>query len=215
MVRTCLLALAASAGLLMEAAGLEIIGHRGASYDAPENTVGAFKLSYEQGADATELDVHLTKDNRVVVLHDYDLKRVGNSPLKAAENTLASLQKHSVAAFGKWKESGLEERVPALEDVIRIVPAGKRLFIEIKCHEEVLPALAECFAKGKLKPQQLPIITFHYEVAAAAKKRFPEHEVSWLHGWSKDKENPTVDELIEKAKSAKLDGLDLKQSLMV
>ena len=49
-------------------ATVEIIAHRGASFDAPENTVTAMRLGYEQGADAGELDIHLTKDQRIVVL---------------------------------------------------------------------------------------------------------------------------------------------------
>lgn len=188
---------------------LEIIGHRGASFDAPENTLSAIKLSFDQGADASELDVHLTQDGKIAVIHDSDLKRVAGSPLKVAETPLAEMQKFAVTDFGKWKGQKLEDKIPTLADVLTIVPAGKRLFIEIKCHEEIIPALAETFAGTTLNPKQLPIITFHYDVARAVKQRFPKHEVLWLHGWSREKENPTVEELIRKAKEANLDGLDL------
>lgn len=194
---------------------LEIIGHRGASYDAPENTLSAFKLALEHDADAIELDIHLTRDGKIAVLHDYDLKRVAGVEVKVAESSLAELKKANVADFGKWKGKGLSEKVPALSEVLKVVPASKRVVIEIKCHEEVLPALAETFASSDLKPQQLPIITFHYEVARAAKARFPKHEVFWLHGWSKDQPNPTVDELISKAKEAGVDGLNLNQGFPI
>jgi glycerophosphoryl diester phosphodiesterase len=59
---------------------------------------------------------------------------------------------------------------------------------------------------------QLPIITFHYNVAKAAKELLPAHEVYWLHSWSRDKESneyPKIEDLIRKAREAKLDGLDL------
>ena len=52
-----------------------IIAHRGASFDAPENTLAAFRLGYEQGADAGELDIHLSQDGRIVVHHDADTGR--------------------------------------------------------------------------------------------------------------------------------------------
>src|SRR5687767_692665 len=162
---------------------LDIIGHRGASYDAPENTLAALKLSFDQGADGTELDIHLTKDGNIAVIHDYDLKRSGGADLKVAETTLAELQKFNVGNFGKWKDRGFSEKVPALSEVFPLVPPGKRLFIEIKARNEIVPALVETLTTSKISPRQLPIITFHYEVAKAVKEKLPQHEVSWLHGW--------------------------------
>ena len=129
--------------------------------------------------------------------------------MKVSETALSELQKHNVGAWGAWKEKGGDERIPTLSDVLKEVPPDKRVVIEIKCHEEVLPALAQTFTQTKLKPGQLPIITFHHEVAEAAKKKCPRHEVFWLHGWSKEKQNPTVEQLIQKANDAGLDGLNL------
>ena len=51
------------------------IAHRGASHDAPENTVASAKLAWEQGADAVECDIYLSKDKRIMVMHDKDTKR--------------------------------------------------------------------------------------------------------------------------------------------
>ena len=53
---------------------LDFVGHRGASFDAPENTLASFKLGYEQNADADELDIYLTQDGKIVVSHDAGLK---------------------------------------------------------------------------------------------------------------------------------------------
>src|SRR5205085_1574875 len=66
--------LAALSLLSLTAFGVDIVAHRGASHDAPENTLPSFKLGWEQGADADELDIYLTKDGRIVVLHDKSTK---------------------------------------------------------------------------------------------------------------------------------------------
>src|SRR5882757_379741 len=78
----------------------QIIGHRGASYDAPENTLSSFKLGYEHKADADELDIHLTKDGKVVVNHDYDTKRTGGVTNKIATQTLEELRKFEIGQWG-------------------------------------------------------------------------------------------------------------------
>src|SRR5687768_11164412 len=74
----------------------EIIAHRGASADAPENTITALKLGYEQGADAGELDIHVTKDGHLAVVHDADTKRVAGVDRKVADQTLAELRRLDV-----------------------------------------------------------------------------------------------------------------------
>src|SRR5678816_1671642 len=61
---------------------LDIIGHRGASADAPENTLASMKLGWEQGADAVELDLWLSKDGKLIVFHDADTKRFETTPRK-------------------------------------------------------------------------------------------------------------------------------------
>lgn len=197
---------------------LEIIGHRGASYDAPENTLSSIKLAYQQGADGAELDIHLSKDGRIVVLHDADLKRTGGVELKIAETNFEEIRRAKVGAWGKWAGRGFDEPAPELSEVFEIVPPGKRLFIEIKCGKEVLAPLGRAFAASKLDPSQLPMITFYFDVAVEAKKLFPKHEVFWLHGWSKDKrtgEFPDPDAVIKKAQEAGLDGVDLNHGFPI
>ena len=67
-VQTC--ALPILTGLAAHTAAVDIIAHRGASHDAPENTLAAFKLGWAQRADAVELDIWLTKDGKIIVCHD-------------------------------------------------------------------------------------------------------------------------------------------------
>lgn len=72
----------------------EIFAHRGASGYAPENTLEAFRLAMEQGADGIELDVHLTKDGEVVVIHDETLDRTSDGQGKVRDYTLEELKKN-------------------------------------------------------------------------------------------------------------------------
>src|SRR3954468_15147448 len=101
-----------------------IIGHRGASHDAPENTIASYKLAIEQGADGFEGDYWLNKDGRILDLHDADTKRVAGknlSIIKAAFNDLRGLD------IGSWKDSKWkDERIPTLEEALEAVPVGKK-----------------------------------------------------------------------------------------
>jgi glycerophosphoryl diester phosphodiesterase len=199
--------------LLPPAFAAEIVAHRGASANAPENTLASFKLGYQENADADELDIHLTKDGKIVVIHDYDTKRVGGVDKKVVEQTFDEIRAINVGAFGKWAGKGFDEKVPTLDEVLALIPAGKKLLIEIKVHEEILPALAESLKRAAVKPEQTVIITFYVDVAEAAKKNFPDRKVYWLHGYAKDKKTgklPDLDEVIAKAKKAGVDGVDLE-----
>src|SRR5256886_17013132 len=80
--------------------GVEIIAHRGASHDAPENTLAAIRLAWQQQADAVEVDVQLSKDGKLVVIHDDNTKRSGRFARKVNALTLDELRKLDV---GRWK----------------------------------------------------------------------------------------------------------------
>ena len=77
---------------------VEIIAHRGASYLAPENTMASVMLGWEKGADV-EVDVHLSKDNRILVIHDSSTKRTGEIDLKVKEAASRELRKLDVGSF--------------------------------------------------------------------------------------------------------------------
>jgi len=190
---------------------IEIIGHRGASYDAPENTLASFKLGWAQQADAVELDILMSKDGRIVVIHDKDTKRVSGVDRPVAEQTLAELR--SLDA-GRWKDAKWAgEKLPLLGEVLATIPDGKRLYIEVKCGAEVIPELVRELREAGKKPEQTAIIGFSAPVMAAVKQALPEHEVYWIVGIKPDpkatKPPLTVDELIATAKKLKVDGLDL------
>lgn len=199
-------------GLLRPLSAVEIIAHRGGAWhDAPENTLPAFKMGYDAGADADELDVYLTKDGEVVVIHDGNTKRTTGVDGKVPEKTMEELRALDGGFYQKeWRGKGV--KLPMLSEVLALIPDGKRLFIEIKCGPEVLPALEKVLKESHKKPEQTVIIGFGYETMREAKAKFPHLAVYWILGWKKDKSTghyPELEDMIVKAKAAHLDGLDL------
>ena len=98
-----------------------IVGHRGASAHAPENTLAAFRLAREQGADAIELDAKRCASGEVVIMHDVTLNRTTNGDGNVHEWSLAEL--HSL-------DAGKGERVPTLDEVFEF--AGSDLLINVE-----------------------------------------------------------------------------------
>jgi glycerophosphoryl diester phosphodiesterase len=178
-----------------------IIAHRGFSFFAPENTVAAAKLAWERQADAVELDIPLSKDNRVVVIHDDNTKRTTGHDYKVTGTSSEVLR--SLDA-GSWKEAGYQgEKIPFLEEMIATVPQGKNLVIEIKCGPEVLPALKQ-IADSCGKKAQLVFIAFGWETILATKQLFPANKCYWLSGSATD-----VQEKMKEAARKGLDGINL------
>lgn len=190
---------------------VEIIAHRGASYDAPENTLGAFKLGYQQKADADELDIQLTSDGKIVVMHDHNTARTSGITNQIASTSFATLAQTDVGQWGKWKGKTYHEKIPSLDQTLALIPEGKRLFIEIKCGPEILPELENSLKRSGKKPSQTVLIGFGYETMQQAKEKLPDLQAFWLVGADKNKKYPLVDEMIAKAKAARLDGLNLEQ----
>lgn len=175
------------------------IAHRGASYLAPENTIASAKLAWELGADAVEIDVHLSKDNRVMVIHDSDTKRTcsGKKNLDIAKSPSMLLRDLDA---GSWKgEEFKGEKIPFLSEIIKTVPEGKTLVVEIKCGKEVLQPIAYTLEKSG-KANQIVFISFDWDVIVAAKKQFPENKCYWL--------SSTKTGLAKKIKEAAAEGLD-------
>jgi glycerophosphoryl diester phosphodiesterase len=191
----------------------EIIGHRGASHDAPENTVASVTLAWKQNADASEIDVYLTKDNRIIALHDRTTKKTTGVEWKPAERTLAELATLDAGSWKSPKYAG--EPIPSLEDILDTIPPGKRLVIEIKCGPEILPHLQKVLEASPKYPSQIVIIAFDWENITGAKKRMPKVPCYWLYGKTPhvDKKTGKIsdrpDELLARCKAAGLDGLDI------
>ncbi|HSQ58627.1 MAG TPA: glycerophosphodiester phosphodiesterase family protein, partial [Gemmata sp.] len=156
----------------------EIVAHRGASHDAPENTLASIRLAWEQNADAVEIDVRMSKDGGIVVIHDSNTLRVAGVDRPVAEQSLAELRALDV---GKWKEARFAgERIPTLEEVLATVPREKRLLIEAKSGPEIVPELGRVLNGSDLRPEQNAIISFNPAVIAAVKRSRPELTGYWV-----------------------------------
>lgn len=131
---------------------LIISAHRGASGYEPENTLRAFTKAIEMGAPMIELDVHLSKDGRLVVIHDYTTK----DGKKIEDLTLAQLQQYDV---------GKGERIPLLSQVLDAVNQQAILNIELKAHgtpEPVAQLLAQYIKQKKADPKKFLISSFDH-----------------------------------------------------
>jgi glycerophosphoryl diester phosphodiesterase len=100
-----------------------VIAHRGASASEPENTLRAFELAIKQGAQMIELDLHLTADHHVVVIHDPVLDHTTNRTGRVDQLSLADI---------KQADAGKGERVPTLEETLDLTLGKVRLYLEIK-----------------------------------------------------------------------------------
>ncbi len=104
--------------------------HRGASYEAPENTLAAFLLAAELGADGIEFDVQLSKDGAVVVIHDLALDKTTNGRGPVRARTLAELR---ALDAGSWFDRTFAgQQIPTLQEVIEAVGSRLLLNIELK-----------------------------------------------------------------------------------
>jgi glycerophosphoryl diester phosphodiesterase len=99
------------------------IGHRGARAYAPENTITSFKKAIEIGVDAIELDVRKTKDNKLIVIHDADVKRTTNGKGLVSELKLEEIKRFSTEG---------DEKIPTLEEALDFIDKKVKVFIELK-----------------------------------------------------------------------------------
>ena len=96
-----------------------IIAHRGAMGNAPENTAASFKKAIDEKADGIELDVHMTKDGHLVVIHDETIDRTSNGKGLVRDMTLEELRKFDYGSFFDASYAG--ERILTLEEALEII----------------------------------------------------------------------------------------------
>ena len=132
---------------------VSVIAHRGASAEAPENTLAAFRLAIDQGADFIELDVQESADGEVVVVHDSDLMKLGGPPKKIWELTAAELKAVDIGGRVDPKYAG--EGVPTLAEVLAFAKGRVGVVVELKSYghndrlEEKVVALVEAAGMEK------------------------------------------------------------------
>ncbi|AZS70673.1 glycerophosphodiester phosphodiesterase [Streptomyces lydicus] len=136
------------------------IGHRGMMGVEPENTLRSFVRAEHEGLDVIELDLHLSKDGALVVMHDADVDRTTDGTGPIAERTLAELRE---------LDAGQGERIPVFEEVLEAVKGP--LQAEIK-DVAAAQALAEVMRSRDLVGR-VDVISFHDEALAAIRTLLP------------------------------------------
>jgi glycerophosphoryl diester phosphodiesterase len=205
------LGLAAALLLLsLPAQAVEIIAHRGASFDAPENTLASMKLGFKQGAEGGECDVYFTKDGQLMIMHDRDTWRTTGVSNLMTQTTSARLRQLEAGQWGQWQGKGYAEKIPFLAEELAAVPAGKKIVLHLGSGPEMLPELQRQLEASGKAAQEIVVIAFNYELVKQVKALMPRYGVMWLPPVSaKGKPLPTAETLIDKAKAARLDGLDV------
>lgn len=143
-----------------------VVAHRGASAQAPENTMEAFRLGVEADADAIELDVHLTADGQLAVIHDDTLDRTTDRTGRVAELTMDEIREADAGAtFARPDDAGLPYageglRVPTLPEVLEWLPDGVGLVVEIKAREAADAVVEALRGQPVREGNRLAVISF-------------------------------------------------------
>ena len=140
----------------------KIMGHRGAPADEPENTLSSFRRALAVGVAAVEMDVQLTKDGRLAVIHDETLDRTTNGRGPLRDFTLAEL---------KNLDAGRGEPIPSLEEVFDLVQGKADLVVELK-QPEAAGALLDFFQKRRAF-EGTTVVSFWHPAVKALKQAEP------------------------------------------
>ena len=184
------------------------VAHRGASYLAPENTLASINLAWEIGADAAECDVMLTADNRVILFHDSNAKKLTGEDLLIRETPWEQLRELIIRPRETNRPEYSSERIPLLEEVLAIVPVDRMLVIEIKTGPEILPHLEEVVDEY-WKSGRICFIAFDFETIRTAKTLYPDVPCYYLSAFRGD-----VKRHVKPAAEHGLDGLDLSAAII-
>lgn len=160
-----------------------IIAHRGASADAPENSLAAFEKAIELGVDGLEFDVRLSKCGVPVVFHDPTLKRIAGVDGFVSDFVISELQSLDIGSWFNRKdpqESSQDfsaERIPTLTELLcRLEHFRGRIYIELKCSRsesaELVAAVCEIIRDSPLFPQ-IVLKCFRHRAIAMAKVELP------------------------------------------
>jgi glycerophosphoryl diester phosphodiesterase len=142
-----------------------VVAHRGASAYRPENTLPAFELAVEQGADAVELDVHLTADGQLAVIHDDSLDRTTDQGGSVRQLPMAQIRQADAgssfaAPDGSRPYAGQGLTVPTLPEILDWLPEGVGLVVELKAAEAADATVAALSGSRVREAQAVTVISF-------------------------------------------------------
>jgi glycerophosphoryl diester phosphodiesterase len=200
-----------------------IIGHRGASGDAPENTLASFDLAFKDGADGIEFDVRLARDRVPVVIHDASLLRTVQIERRVEDYDSTLLSK---LYAGEWynlryptraRESFVWECIPTLAQVFEQY-GDHHLYVEMKCEEtsrrlELARAVVELMREHGLS-ERVVVKSFEHDSLVEVKRLAPEIRTAALfsHRWP----HPLVPytKIIADAEACGADEISIHRSLL-
>ena len=186
---------------------LELVAHRGSSYLAPENTLGALALGWQE-THTCEIDVRPTLDGRLLVIHDASTLRTTGVELVVAQHALSDLQRLDA---GSWKgPAWAGEKLPSLDEAIAALPADKCLLIEVKAGPQVVPELTRVI-RASGKEMQIMLHSFDLATCAAARAAFPHLDVALLIAFEASPSTwpATLDRAIDDARDPSLTGINV------
>ncbi|MCD4709445.1 MAG: hypothetical protein K8R52_01250, partial [Bacteroidales bacterium] len=184
------------------------VAHRGVSYLAPENTLASIKLAWKLGADGAECDVMLTADQKVVLFHDKNCKKLTGENLTIKDATWEQLKQLVVIPRKTNLPEYTNETIPLLADVLATIPGDRMLVIEIKTGPEILLHLQEVIDQH-WKTGKICFIAFDFETIKQAKQLYPEVPCYYLSSFKVDF-NKHFDAIVE----SRLDGVDLRHTVI-
>lgn len=129
-----------------------VIGHRGAAGLAPENTLASFTKAMEFKVDLMELDVHVSKDDSLIVMHDYDVERTTTGKGDIEDLTYSYIK--TLDAGSKFKPEFSGEKVPTLDEVLKLSGGKTKVLIELKwpekgLYKDLVKKVVECVRRNK------------------------------------------------------------------
>lgn len=157
-----------------------VMAHRGASKDAPENTLAAIDAAIEAGADWVEIDVQETADGEVVVFHDSDFMKMAGNPLKLWEATADDLRQLDIGSL--FDPSFADQRVPTLAEVLQRCRDKIGVNIELKYygHDQDLERKVAELVEAAGMTEQVLIMSLKPEAVAKMKSLRPDWKVGLL-----------------------------------
>jgi glycerophosphoryl diester phosphodiesterase len=162
-----------------------VIAHRGAAGEAPENTLASFQLGLEQGAGGIELDVHLSKNGDIIVMHDETLDRTTDGTGSIIETETSDIKRLDAGSWFGEKYKG--EKVPLLEEVFELVPRSILINVEIKnsYNGKMETKLAE-FLRMHKRLENVVISSFNHKCLRRLKEQEPKAKVGLLYAANLD-----------------------------
>lgn len=142
-----------------------VVAHRGASAQAPENTMEAYRLAVEAGADAIELDVHLSQDGQLALIHDETVDRTTEGVGHVEGFSMAGLRRFDAgarftAADGSTPFAGKGLKIPTLPEVLDWLPGGVGLVVKIKARAAVPPVIEALRGRPVREQGHASVISF-------------------------------------------------------